>query len=54
MTLLVDLSKLKECYNEELDEYYLEHSPQAFAAVINFYRSGKLHMPKVIRLTKYL
>ncbi len=42
-----DLSTLKSCYNEASNEYYIERNPQAFSAIINYYRCGKLHMPKV-------
>ena len=40
-----DILDLCDKFNIEDNEYYFDRHPRNFGAVINFYRTGKLHYP---------
>ena len=37
-------------YDDEFDEYFFDRDPELFRSVLAFYRTGKLHYPKQVRL----
>jgi len=37
-------------YDDQLDEYFFDRDPELFRSVLAFYRTGKLHYPKQVRL----
>ena len=38
-------------YDDQTDEYFFDRDPELFRSVLAFYRTGKLHYPKQVRLT---
>jgi len=38
-------------YDDQLDEYFFDRDPELFRSVLAFYRTGKLHYPKQVRVT---
>ncbi|XP_074643299.1 potassium voltage-gated channel protein Shaw-like [Tubulanus polymorphus] len=44
-TRLAKLDETQENYDGEKDEYYFERDPTVFESVINYYRTGELHVP---------
>ena len=39
-----EISKLTDGYDDEENEFYFDQNPESFAAILNFYRTGKLHL----------
>jgi potassium voltage-gated channel Shal-related subfamily D protein 2 len=47
-------SKRRESfYDEESKEYFFDRDPQIFRLILNFYQTGKLHIPKINCLTGF-
>ena len=45
---LAQLNKDDHHYDEKRDEYYFDRSPRLFELIMNFYRTGELHLPACI------
>lgn len=44
-TRLANLSKTNSDYDPIINEFFFDRDPASFAAILNYYRSGKLHVP---------
>ncbi|XP_055788403.1 potassium voltage-gated channel subfamily D member 3 isoform X1 [Salvelinus fontinalis] len=50
---LLGSSEKEFFYNEETKEYFFDRDADVFRAVLNFYRTGKLHYPRSECITSY-
>ena len=48
MFQLADRNFLSENYDADRDEYFLDRDPEVFGCVLNFMRSGHLHIPSTL------
>lgn len=44
-TRLANLSKTNSDFDPVINEFFFDRDPVSFAAILNYYRSGKLHVP---------
>ena len=44
-SLLSDLNELSPYYRTDKDEYFFDRPPNIFGAILNYYRTGELHIP---------
>lgn len=44
-TRLANLSKTNSDYDPVMNEFFFDRDPSSFSAILNYYRSGELHVP---------
>jgi hypothetical protein len=47
-SLLASLNTNSEYYDQEENAFFFDRDPEIFAAILNFYRWGELHVPKTV------